>query len=75
MADPKNPSSNKDAEIKKAPKARAPRATAAVDALALYPLPPDDVDEKKVEVLSECSYGDQTVRVVTDGKNLWKEVA
>jgi hypothetical protein len=71
VADPtKNP--NPNAGKKAAP--RAKRETAAADATALYPLPPDAVDEKAVKVLAEREYGDQTVRVMTDDKSVWKEV-
>lgn len=79
MADPKDTEKKTDQskDTSTAPvrnKANAKRATAAVDAEALYPLPPDNIDEKKVKVLAEADYGAQMVRVVTDGKSTWKEI-
>lgn len=69
------PAADKGADKNPPRKGRAAkRETAAVDAEALYPLPPDKIDEKKVAVLAERAYGDQTVQVVTDGKSVWKEV-
>lgn len=58
----------------KPPKKSGKRATAAVDALALYPLPPDKIDEAAIEILSEATRGEQIVRVVSDGRSVWKEV-
>ena len=79
MADPKKTEKKTDqskgTSTEPVRKANAKRATAAVDAEALYPLPPDKIDEKTVEVLAEADYGDQVVRVVTDGKSTWKEIA
>lgn len=76
MSDPKNPPEKPLEKTQAATprKARVKRETASVDAQALYPLPPDHIDEKKVVVLSEQAYGDKTVQVVTDGKGVWKEV-
>lgn len=71
MTDKKPPATDTKPSAK-SPKARA---IATVDAEALYPLPPSDVDEKSLKLLSEATYGDKTVRVVTDGKSVWKEVA